>query len=328
MSKNSAFGLAALLATRDPIGFALLSDISSSWPGSSGVLEEVTFLTSGSFDPTVYPDALAFFVECWAGGGSGNAAKTVNHTYNPPSGGGGGEYNSGLLLASDLGSTPILVTIGAGGASVSNTVTGNAGESNVPGNDGGDTSFGDYIIATGGSGGQSGIDISGPVFTTGGVFIKRLGFQRVVCFYSLGQAGMGFVNKYYGKPWSVVRGDGGYGGSAGSSGGIVTGVVGFDTNSQAIPLGGDSEWGGAGGGGASYSSPPAGYTNIPGGTSQYSGNGGFGVVAGNATKIAGSGLFPSGGGGSGNLSISDGNTYTVTSGAGGSGQVKVSVIYA
>ena len=323
MSKNSAFGLAALLATRDPIGFALLSDISSSWPGSSGVLEEVTFLASGNFDPTAYPDALAFFVECWAGGGSGGVYNNGQYAYGFGSGGGGGEYAAALFLKEALGVSNIPVTIGSGGSAVT-------GPQNN-GHDGGDTSFGSLVVANGGAGGYGG---SANVFTLGGGGLRTNGISRyiqstITSSSSTPTSALGTGSDPRGKPWSMRNGVGGIGGCSYSSN--IDGPVGSPgawLNTDP-PAGGDSDFGGGGGGGTaqSYSGQPIRYS--PGGVSTYSGNGGRGaVVNASAHPIAESGQFPSGGGGGGSNGYASSSSAYPTSGAGGSGQVKVSVIYA
>ena len=84
------------------------------------------------------------YIEAWGGGGSG--AATTNTTYKSPGGGGGGGFASKIVLASALTST-VTVTIGSGGSAVSCS-------SNQYGLSGGDSSFGAYLVANGGMGGD------------------------------------------------------------------------------------------------------------------------------------------------------------------------------
>jgi hypothetical protein len=105
------------------------------------------FLSSGSW---VKPDGTTWvYIELVGAGGAG-AAK-VNATQAHAAGGGGGEFMSRLVRAQDLTST-VAVTVGGGGA----------GAINSPGGDGGNSSFGTYLVARGGSGAMNGI--YGPLY--------------------------------------------------------------------------------------------------------------------------------------------------------------------
>jgi hypothetical protein len=104
-----------------------------------------TFTSSGTWTKPV--GATFALVEIYAGGGSGAACFD---NYTAASGGGGGQFISALIAVSSLTST-VSVTVGEGGALV---VT--AGYPTVTnGIDGGNSSFGTYVVGIGGQGGNA-----------------------------------------------------------------------------------------------------------------------------------------------------------------------------
>jgi hypothetical protein len=122
--------------------FLFLANLGSSDGTLNGRLLNVqTFIASGVYTPT--PGTRLALVEMVAGGGSG-ASGAENSTGYYSGGGGGcsGSYLKFSILISAL-ATPVAVTIGAGGVSVTNAA----------GIAGGNTSFGTYASVLGGNGG-------------------------------------------------------------------------------------------------------------------------------------------------------------------------------
>jgi hypothetical protein len=106
--------------------------------GGGGSADFQEFTSSGTYTK---PSGVNYiFVEAIGGGGSGGKGSFDG---DGAQGGGGGAYVSQLFRASDVGSTET-VTIGAGGASLTSSGTGN---------DGGTTTFGSLLTALGGEGG-------------------------------------------------------------------------------------------------------------------------------------------------------------------------------
>jgi len=224
-------------------------------------------------------------VQVWGGGGSG-AARYAGTTTNVAKGGSGGGYKEWIFEESQL-SASHTVTIGAGGAAVVRSVSGDTN-----GNNGGNTTFGALITAYGGGGGNTSTsDTSG---------------------YINGASSFGIAGGLPdgGNPTTSLNGTMG-GGASGQ------------TSSNA---GGDSVYGGGGGGTARHDgSGNAGASS--GGVSQFGGNGGNGASDGNNASItAASGATPSGGGGGVSVRNS-GTGAVLTSGAGGHGRVIVTEYY-
>ena len=115
-----------------------------------------TTYTSGSGNYTIPTGTTFVYVRLWGAGGSGNTYITTSD-----SGGGGGAYKEYVYAASALGGAgaSVAYAVGAGGASVSSSATGNPG---------GNTSFGS-LIAYGGSGatGSSNAGTGGAYFNAG-----------------------------------------------------------------------------------------------------------------------------------------------------------------
>lgn len=168
-------------------------------------------------------------VEVWAGGG-GASTNVV---------GGGGAYNSAIIPLADLPST-VSVSVGAGGV-------GNAF--------GGDSNFGSYVTAYGGSpgGGGGGVNSRGHI-SNGSGGNPRPGVSSTTADGAANSV-LGGGGAQTALSGSKLAGDSVYGGGGGSS--AVGGV------------GGNSIYGGGGGG-------------TTGGTSIYGGNGGGLNADGNA----------------------------------------------
>jgi len=105
-------------------------------------MTKVDITTSQSWTVPKAVDDKFFVIVQGAGGSAGGIVSS--NTFSQ--GGFGGEYKAGILQLSQNSS--ITVTIGSGGAGVSGSSQGNAG---------GDTSFGSYLVARGGSGGAGNI---------------------------------------------------------------------------------------------------------------------------------------------------------------------------
>lgn len=103
--------------------------------------DQQVFTSSGTWTkPSGFSSKAYALIECWgAGGGAGRGTANFG-------GGGGGSYKARWILLSSLGSTET-VTVGAGGLGR----TGSTGA----GGDGGNTTFGSWITAYGGQGGQA-----------------------------------------------------------------------------------------------------------------------------------------------------------------------------
>jgi hypothetical protein len=211
-------------------------------------------------------------IECWGAGGSG--AKS-NGSNNFCGGGGGGGYNWRFIATSSLASTET-VTIGAGGAART-TAQGGA--------DGGNTTFGSWVTAYGGSGGLGVTYIyyggagGGQLSAASGI---TSGTPNIFESY--------VTSQYTGSPGATNDSL-----FLGGGGGYFTSVVGDA-----------SVWGGGGGGNGCSSTNG---TGTAGGTST---NGGAGGAGGNGTTSGTAGTQPGGGGG--------GTWNGTTSGAGGAGR--------
>lgn len=270
--------------------------------GAGSVVVE-TFIASGNFSED--PDDVVYFVEVWGGGGSGAVAVRSGGS-SAAGGGGGGAYASAWLLPSQI-SSPVTVTVGAGGAA--KTASNNAGSS--IGNSGGNSSFGSFLTAYGGGpgGAQNTLSVNGGggggLTSAGGVgssYVPGLptpwvetATADIRAIVGLGVYGGG-AGAYF--SWSTNGRDSVFGGGGGA-GSVTTALT-----------AGNSIYGGAGGGGATNAGVTSG-----GGTSVFGGAGGAGVNGGNAEN----GSVPGGGGGGATRNTN----VSTTSGAGGRGEVRV-----
>uniref|UniRef100_UPI0035CC4E7F hypothetical protein n=1 Tax=uncultured Sphingomonas sp. TaxID=158754 RepID=UPI0035CC4E7F len=229
-----------------------------------------------------------------AGGGSGRrgAAATARAGGN---GGAGGGWSDLTIATSLLGATES-VTVGAGGTAGASVATDDT--NGAPGSAGGNSSFGAWIMANGGSAGAAAGIVNGtaPAGGIGGV-IGGVG----------GSGNVGIATVTPARPSGVAPG----GGAAG--GGITTGDV-----LRGGSFGADAGTGspvGAAGIAATNSNGQPGLTRSAVGDTRGSGGGGGGYpsITGPAYS-GGAGGFPGGGGGGGGA-VLNGNA----SGAGGAG---------
>jgi hypothetical protein len=175
------------------------------------------YTTSGTWTkPVDTPNNAMVVIEAWGGGGSGRG--DTGSSDGSGGGGGGGAYNQAILPASDILDT-VDVTVGIGGILI----------------DGGNSSFGTYLTAYGGSRG-----IGGNSATNG-----------------VGGPGGGQFDNSDGAPASTNASTwtgGGGGGPTTKSGGKATygggGGGGASTNTTTQGTGGTSINGGKGGNGA------------------------------------------------------------------------------
>lgn len=196
-------------------------------------------------------------IEAWGGGGSG-----ARHTTSGvPTGGGGGGYNFVFIPLSLLGSTENVV-VGSGGAARSG--------SNQDGASGGNSSFGSWITAYGGAGGN---------MSTGYVSYGGSPLAAGISTASFPNAGSGMFPTDFSTPAFSL--DGWFNGGG----------------SKQTNAGGSSLYGGGGGGAHGRD----------GGTSKFGGDGGAGAANGSAGAApgggGGAGTSTSGAGGNGRVRV-------------------------
>lgn len=251
---QTAAGATAMLAngTAGQVLTSAGGTAAPTWASTTGVAYSVqTFTASGTW--TKPAGGTMAIIEAWGGGGSGSSSSSG-------AGGGGGNYNRRFVPLSSLGATET-VTIGAGGASVTNAL----------GNAGGTTTFGAWLSAAGGDGGGLIVGGSGGGGRAGA---SINGFGR----YGGGSSGYGDgVN----PPTVQAIPASEWGGGAGA---LIyttnTGVNGVNAP-QSVLYGG--------GGGASST------LSVAGGASVYGGAGGASPVT---PGVGGAGSAPGGGGSS------------------------------
>lgn len=125
------------------------------FPGLQTGFQE--FTSTGSFPRPA--KAKWVYVELIGGGSSGSLYSSPGSTATRVAQGGlGGDFNFKLLRASDLDANTAVV-VGTGGASVSRTISTEAG---ISGNAGNDSSFGSFVKASGGKAPPSNIQVSTP----------------------------------------------------------------------------------------------------------------------------------------------------------------------
>lgn len=230
-----------------------------------------------------------------AGGGAGSGRRG---TAGNASGGGGaasGGVTEGWFRTADLAAT-IAATVGQGGiggaAVTTNDTSGNEGT------DGGDSSFGTYLLAAGGYHGSGGDTISGTpgsASTTGSQFNGSNGgmgstvngIDSVDSIYGSpsGGGGGGGINSVGGSAGRTI----GYNNNAYTPGGVVLGDAG--TNGTSFPSYGP---GTGGGGGAGSDSPSTVNAGAGGDGGNYGAGGGGGGAAENG-KNSGKGGNGAGG---------------------------------
>jgi hypothetical protein len=190
--------------------------------GVSGLLNIQVFSASGTYTPTAGTTKIVVEVQ-GAGGSGGGTAATTSSTGAASSGGGSGSYAKSQLLEDFAGA---LVTVGEGGAApIAGANAGNAG---------GASSFGTFVTAPGGQGGNPSIAYTAPAIVgapgealpaTGANIVGARGAQSNQAFILSSSVVVG------GTGGASYFGGGGYGGGA--------------------ALGGNSGTPGAGGGGSS-----------------------------------------------------------------------------
>jgi len=308
-SAINTISLAAYSANMAQYSSATLYGITNSAVGAKatgGIISEDntyyyhTFTASGTFTPsqTLTADYLiigggggggahaGYDVNYGGGGGAGGMRCTVTAT------GGGGSLESPVSLVS---STAYTITVGAGGASITNTRGGNSGNNSSI--IGGAVS----ITAQRGGGGGSASGVSGEGDSGGSGGGGGGGASPVTC--GAGTANQGYAG---GSSAGVSGAPGGGGGGAGAAGanqggGTIGGTGGFGV--ATIISGISTTYAGGGSGGGNGTSAQ------PGGL----GGGGAGAIG---TGNGSAGTINTGGGGGGS-----GRTTTSASGAGGSGIV-------
>jgi len=233
------------------------------------------------------------------GGGGGNDDTGNAGNYSGGAGAGGGGVNRKIFPASILGSTETVTigTGGTGGAGKSSNSGGNAGT------DGGATSFGAWIQATGGKAGAGATSSGGSVGGAGGAGIYS-GSAASANAAGGGAGGGAGVAQSGGSAGAIGFTYGAAGGGAGGSRSGNGGGDGGAQNSRATPIAGGT---GGTGGGAGGAPSDATTDEAVGGAG---GGGGGGASSGNAGAGGAGGKYGGGGGGGGT---------TVGSGTGGTG---------
>tara|TARA_R110000787_G_scaffold116307_2_gene226485 strand:+ start:124 stop:927 length:804 start_codon:yes stop_codon:yes gene_type:complete len=228
--------------------------------GGFEIIQRDIFTASGTWTKggTVL-DTDTVIVDLWGGGGGGRTASTAS-TANTGAGGGG--HNRILLLSSILTATESVV-VGAGGVGF----TGSSGL----GTSGGDSSFGNYGIAGGGS----------PSLRGGG---------------NGGGTGFGYKSAGYGSTPGPIAGDKWSGGTSASNGlrEFCDAHHGGGGGTTVNDRGGFSMWGGAG------SQGPFTSNLLAASISLYGGNSG---AMGYSTTLATDGVAPGGAGGCGQNTV-------------------------
>lgn len=209
--------------------------------GGGGAISYQTFNSSGTWTKPASGNIAE--VQCWGAGGSGSRGGLYG------SGGSGGGY---AFKQIGLGSLPasVTVTIGTGGAAL--TVN------NLYGNDGGNTTFGTFLTAFGGSGG-----CDGDSQPSGGGTINR-----GTCGVSFGQSHNATIDGLYGGA------DGSY--IVAGMNAVYGGASGGGKASATLYPGGISLYGGNGG--AAAATGVAGSAPGGGGGASSTGNSGAGAA--------------------------------------------------
>lgn len=187
-----------------------------------GTYASYEYDTSGIFTFNVPAGVtLVYVTGCAAGGGGGSGATDGPHTYSRAAGGGGsGEHVFHAMIKVGV-EEAITVTIGAGGAGGGDPGTGHIW--GINGTDGGDVTFGDYLILKGGKGGGRGYSTDSNYNSStgyggnGGGLTGHTGDNNIMP--------MPEVPAYNGRTIGGAGGGAGrgYGGASASDGGCVAG---------------------------------------------------------------------------------------------------------
>ena len=187
------------------------------------------FTTSGTWTK---PSGCNYvYVEALGGGGSGTLRTGADTT----TGGAGGEGIYKVFNASDI-TSPVTITIGLGGASKTTSGSGNSG---------GNTSFGIYLTAYGGSGGTDSTSWAGTNRGSSNIFNSAQFYNPI---FGFGAARNG------NKGGASIYGGGGGAGTSTSQGGVILGGIsefaGKGGNTVFEGKGNDGTYPAGGGGGA------------------------------------------------------------------------------
>ena len=193
----------------------------------------VTFIANGTYNVPSWASML--YVEGWGGGGSGGVGLHNGQECCAAGGAGGGHRGAFIPISALGGATTVSVTVGLGGAAVTQPSNGFAN-----GNAGGNTTFGSFLTVNGGAGGlgnaSNGLSVGNPVGGT-------VSGGNLVVITEAGGDGGGASNVSNGSATAgantVESGGGGGGASSDATGG-----------SAYIGVGGTSTRAGAGGAGA------------------------------------------------------------------------------
>lgn len=124
----------------------------------------ITTVGAGTYVPT--SGMTQCYVEC-IGGGGGSSGFDASSSNGNCDGSGGGAYSARMFTATQIGASQSY-SVGSGGAGG----IGGAGSSEIPGSNGGDTTFGSFLVAGGGVAGFSTAPGTGGIATGGDININ------------------------------------------------------------------------------------------------------------------------------------------------------------
>ncbi|HSV90917.1 MAG TPA: hypothetical protein VLH80_07440 [Nitrospiraceae bacterium] len=267
------------------------------------------------------------------GGGGGGSGETyyLNGTPGSATGGGGGGYISVTGVSGAAVPATVTITVGAGGAGGQAHTTAGFSQQGFDGADGGNSSFGTYVVAHGGQGGGGGQTFTPPggaggtaTTTLSGTIVSETGGAG-------GPGGSTGVGPY--PPGGSTTHAGAGGGTNGSPGGVGSASSGGTSGVNAGGIGGVNVANFAGNGGPATGGTGSAGTSTAANTYSGGGGGGGGGYGGGGPVIGGGGGNGGGyggGGGGGGLAINTANfgnpTQPATALAGGTGGGGVVVV--
>lgn len=200
---------------------------------------EAAFQSFTSNGTWTRPDGIrSVWVRLVGGGGGGGYARATDAGESAVGGGGGGGGYAEAIIPADRLTATVAVTVGAGGAGAVEGVS-------TVGGQGGQSSFGDYVVASGGLGGLRGPDVTAPPLhvTTGGAGGEGLtgdillsggpGYPGIGAGGTIWAGGRGGSSAFGGEQRETASGSTGVGGAGTPRGGGGTG--GFNGQNQAVP---------------------------------------------------------------------------------------------